>query len=207
MVTTSKAVAPADLLALLQQRRSTRAFADRAVERADIEALVEAARWAPSPTNRQPWKFVSITSEAIKLQMCDAVTVACQQLLQQTIGEDAQALEDYLRNFVFFSKAPVLFAMLLRRTKNRLDEGSDMQGESGLLAMGAAMQNLLLAAEANGMAACPMSGPMIARPALEEILKVRDPWQLKVLIPVGWPTELTAPPPERKRLDLVWQEL
>ncbi len=43
---------------LLQQRWSPRAFAPRAVERAKLLSLLEAARWAPSGSNRQPWAFV-----------------------------------------------------------------------------------------------------------------------------------------------------
>lgn len=44
--------------ALLSQRWSPRAFADRRVEPARLVALLEAARWAPSSYNEQPWHFI-----------------------------------------------------------------------------------------------------------------------------------------------------
>ncbi len=44
--------------ALLSQRWSPRAFADRPVEPAKLVALLEAARWAPSSYNEQPWHFI-----------------------------------------------------------------------------------------------------------------------------------------------------
>ena len=46
------------LLGLMRSRRSIRSFADRAVGRADLTRVLEAARWAPSNHNRQPWKFI-----------------------------------------------------------------------------------------------------------------------------------------------------
>lgn len=43
---------------LIQRRWSPRAFADRPVEEADLRSLFEAARWAPSSSNEQPWRFI-----------------------------------------------------------------------------------------------------------------------------------------------------
>lgn len=194
-----------ELLTLIKGRRSVRAFSDRPLEREDLESLIEAARWAPSPTNRQPWKFLTVTSPALMARMRERVAAQGQELLKLA-GEDAPALDDYLKNFVFFSEAPLVIALLLRRTRSRLGEESNLEADSGLLALGAAMQNVLLAAAAAGMAACPMTGPLIARQALEDALEIKDPWQLKALIPVGWPSEEIPSPPERKRPDLVWQE-
>lgn len=196
----------ADLLTLIKERRSARAFSERPVEREELELLIDAARWAPSPTNRQPWKFLTIASPTLKALMRESVAAQGQELLKLA-GEDAPALDDYLKNFVFFSEAPVVIALLLRRTRSRLGEDSSIEADSGLLALGAAMQNVLLAAAAAGMAACPMTGPLIARQELEDVLEIKDPWQLKALIPVGWPSEEIPSPPERKRPDLVWQEV
>jgi len=41
----------------IQNRRSTRAFSDKEVTREMIDLLFEAARWAPSAMNEQPWKY------------------------------------------------------------------------------------------------------------------------------------------------------
>jgi nitroreductase len=52
--------APADhpIHDLIRERWSPRAFDDRPVPRADLLSLLEAARWAPSSGNEQPWRFV-----------------------------------------------------------------------------------------------------------------------------------------------------
>lgn len=46
---------------LLRRRWSPRAFADQPVEREKIQSLLEAARWAPSCFNEQPWVFILAT--------------------------------------------------------------------------------------------------------------------------------------------------
>lgn len=48
---------------LLSKRWSPRAFADRPVERDKLLRLLEAARWAPSSNNEQPWHFIVATRE------------------------------------------------------------------------------------------------------------------------------------------------
>ncbi len=48
---------------LLQQRWSPRAFSDRIVEKEKLLALLEAARWAPSSFNAQPWVFIVATKD------------------------------------------------------------------------------------------------------------------------------------------------
>jgi nitroreductase len=51
----------APLLETIQKRRSSRAYADRAIEMEKIRSLFEAARWAPSSVNEQPWVYIYAT--------------------------------------------------------------------------------------------------------------------------------------------------
>jgi len=59
---------------LLRQRWSPRAFAEKVVETDTLRSLFEAARWAPSSDNEQPWQFVAATkhnpSEYDRLFQC-----------------------------------------------------------------------------------------------------------------------------------------
>jgi len=48
---------------LLQRRWSPRAFAERSIENEKMRSLFEAARWAPSSSNEQPWRFLAATKE------------------------------------------------------------------------------------------------------------------------------------------------
>jgi len=56
---------PKHLLDLIKQRRSIRAFLDKPVPENEIEMILEAGRWAPSASNRQPWNFILIKNKNI----------------------------------------------------------------------------------------------------------------------------------------------
>src|SRR5258706_2836132 len=50
-----------DVLDLIKSRRSRRAFSERIIEPEKIKSLFEAARWAPSSLNEQPWIYIYAT--------------------------------------------------------------------------------------------------------------------------------------------------
>lgn len=208
--TTTPEVDREAILDFIRSRRSTRSFDPTPLALEEIAQLIDIGRMAPSPSNRQPWKFISIADQGVKDAMREEVTRACQRLLEKQAGPEARAIEDYLKNFVYFSQAPVVIAVLIRRTNNRLAEAeaSAIEIEGAHLAAGAAMQNILLAAVAMGLVACAMSGPMIARDELSAILGIEEPWTLMALIPVGRPgPDQPTSVPERKRLDLIWKHI
>jgi len=62
-----------ELLALLKERRSIRAFTDEPVPDEAVEKILEAARWAPSGANSQPWEFIVIREQTTKDRMAAIV--------------------------------------------------------------------------------------------------------------------------------------
>lgn len=192
------------LLELLQTRRSIRRFEDRAVARRDLNKLLEAARWAPSNHNRQPWKFLVIedrerireTAEQVRLGMEAKVTA-----LPELAAVHAAGL---VGHGTFFSAAPVLIVALHKlpiAAAAALWETTPhpelVSGEPLSVAM--AMQNLMLAAHALGLGTCVMTAPLLAD-HLAEALQVPSGFAITALIAVGHPDE-TAPPPRRKTLE------
>jgi len=53
-------IEPDVLLNFLKSRRSIRNFQDKTISEKEINMILEAGRWAPSASNRQPWKFIVI---------------------------------------------------------------------------------------------------------------------------------------------------
>jgi nitroreductase len=62
-MTAKPAPTDVDIHELIAGRWSPRAFADKPVERAQLHRLLEAARWAPSSNNMQPWRFIAFDRE------------------------------------------------------------------------------------------------------------------------------------------------
>src|ERR1035437_6892819 len=98
-LTTPKLLDQSQFLDLVRLRRSTRSFSSKPVSEDEVAALIEAARWAPSPSNRQPWKFLSIAARPCIDALRTEVEAGCQILLQKRAGQDARAVEEYLQNF------------------------------------------------------------------------------------------------------------
>ncbi len=88
-----------NILDILSERYSPRAFSERDVTDAELELLLEAARWAPSSMNEQPWRF----------------------LVVRRMGVGHAALLECLNpsNRRWADKAPVLIAVLAKRTLTR----------------------------------------------------------------------------------------
>ena len=77
----------------MTQRRSHRgAFEERAIDAEDLEKLIEAARWAPSPFNVQPWELVIIQEAEGKTALADLTARA---IVEQF--KDAKFLDDNSR--------------------------------------------------------------------------------------------------------------
>ena len=60
-----------DVLNLLKSRRSIRKYKDKPVEEEKIQKCLEAARWAPSASNKQPWEFLIVTDEATRIKLSE----------------------------------------------------------------------------------------------------------------------------------------
>ncbi|MBK1783200.1 nitroreductase family protein [Prauserella cavernicola] len=54
---------------LITSLRATRFFLDRPVEEAELDAIVDVARWTGSARNRQPWRFVAVTDGAVRAEL------------------------------------------------------------------------------------------------------------------------------------------
>lgn len=64
-----------DVLRAIKQRASTRAFLDKPVERRIVHAILDAARWAPSGVNTQPWEVAAVTGDT-KRRIGEAILTA-----------------------------------------------------------------------------------------------------------------------------------
>ncbi|MCE7740501.1 MAG: nitroreductase family protein [Candidatus Heimdallarchaeota archaeon] len=60
-----------DALELLKSRRSIRKYKNQPVEEEKIQKCLEAAQWAPSASNKQPWEFLIVTEERIRQKLSE----------------------------------------------------------------------------------------------------------------------------------------
>ncbi|MFW9830991.1 MAG: nitroreductase family protein [Candidatus Thorarchaeota archaeon] len=58
-----------DLLEIIKDRRSIRQYLSREIEQEKLEKILEAAQWAPSASNRQPWHFIVVQNSKTRHQL------------------------------------------------------------------------------------------------------------------------------------------
>ncbi|MCX8193033.1 MAG: nitroreductase family protein [Nitrososphaeria archaeon] len=91
------------ILEIIRERRSIREFRDEEIPVEDLKLLIEAARWAPSGSNLQPWKFVIVTDKrlvkAIKLISPGmfgeppALIIICHDLSRAELSRELQLID------------------------------------------------------------------------------------------------------------------
>ncbi|MBA7466374.1 Albonoursin synthase [subsurface metagenome] len=63
-----------DILELIKTRRSIRKYKLDPIPEKEINKILEAGRWAPSASNRQPWSFIVLRSEETKRKLAETLT-------------------------------------------------------------------------------------------------------------------------------------
>jgi F420 biosynthesis protein FbiB-like protein len=183
---------------LLLARRMTRRFKPDALPPGALEQILDAATRAPSPHNRQPWRFVVISGEA-RATLADAMGA---RLIADLIADGVlaeTAISDAARSRERITTAPT--AVLVCMTTVDLDRYPDPRRESAERwmagqAVAAAVNNMILQAAEIGIGACWMCAPLFCPGAVREALDLPADWEPQALIPLGYPA---APGRDRPR--------
>lgn len=182
----------AELLDFMRGRRSLRRFHDLAVPRECIEQLLEAAVWAPSAHNRQPWRFVIIEKAATKERLAREMGAALRHDLEAD-GAPGHVIDaDVGRSYARITSAPLLImiCMSLSDMDVYADEGRNSH-ERVMAQQSTAMagQNMLLMAEKLGLGACWMCAPLFCQPLVAAVLELPADWLPQGMITVGYPAQ------------------
>ena len=181
-----------ELLELIRTRRSIRRYEARAVSPALVDQLLEAATWAPSAHNRQPWRFVVIANDGPKRELAAAMGARLRQDLTADGAPPEVIARDAERSYARITAAPLLILVCL--TMEDMDAYPDARratNESIMAMQSAAMagQNLLLAAHALGLGACWLCAPLFCPDVVRRTLTLPGDWQPQGLITIGYPAE------------------
>jgi nitroreductase len=195
------------LLSLIRSRRSIRRFAHRPVSRDVIERLLEAARWAPSNHNRQPWRFLVIEQSERIAALADCVKQHLPGRLTALPAVASAYAHEFAHHATSFAGAPVLLVACHQRpvsVSGALLDGlrhpTLVSGEPLSVAM--AVQNLLLAAHSLGLGACVLTAPLLVGDALAPLLRVPAGFDVTCCVALGYSDESPAAP-RRKSLELI----
>jgi F420 biosynthesis protein FbiB-like protein len=176
--------------AFLEARRSIRAFLPEPVSRDTLDALVEAACLAPAPHHSRPWRFVVVNNDEAKRALARGMGERWRRDLRADGVSDARVDELVDASHRKITGAPALVLGCL--TWDGLDRYPDetrQRAEWGmaLLSLGAAVENLMLAAADRDLASCWIAAPIFCPAEARDALALPQEWMPHAMVMVGVP--------------------
>jgi len=194
-----------ELSQAIRGRRTVRRFLRRPVEKELLERILEAATWAPSAHNAQPWRFYVLTDPDVKKRLAEEMAEAWGRDLER----DGVPLEERRsltsESVERITEAPVaVVACMTMRDMDRYPDERRMMAERTMAVQSvtAAVQNMLLAAHGLGLGACWMCAPLFCPDVVRRVLGMPEDVEPQALILLGYPAE-EPEPPKRKPLSEV----
>jgi len=178
-----------DFFEVVRQQRACRTFRPDAVADDLVEQVLEAATFAPSAENSQPWVFVVVRDDGLRARIGDLTRRAWRggarshsesRLSPQLLADVDRGAEGDV------SAAPVLVVVCgdAQRTHEAAIPASIFP----------AVQNLLLAADAVGLGAALTTLPTALAVELRELLALPDHVRPLAVVPLGHPARALGPP-------------
>ncbi|KYK28741.1 MAG: nitroreductase family protein [Theionarchaea archaeon] len=156
---------------VIKQRRSVRQFTDKEVPKDILKEILEAGRWAPSPVNSQPWRFIIIRDK-----------------------EKLNRISQYARYSPYLKDVPMSIAIVVSPMK-AYDWYDELQENK--FAAACAAQNMMLRAWDLGIGSCWVS---VDREEVADLLEVPDELFLLCVIALGYPKDTPPEPKEGQRI-------
>jgi len=177
-----------NLLQIVRHRRSVRVYKSGKLSEAQLETILEAARWAPSGANTQPWEFV-ITRDRNKMTKVREIYSA---EWRQRKREDPVHYKGLKKDYVGDVSVLVLVCGDARTKQVYLTTRQAADREKLFQASIAnAVQQMMLAAAAMNLGTVWVSVREEVEPGLRALFKVPDSLRLLWVVPIGharsWP--------------------
>ena len=166
-----------DVIEAIKARRSVRSYQDKPVEPDKLEQILEAARLAPSASNRQDWKFIVVQDAGTR-----------------------QALVKACHDQAFIAQAPVVIAACSTNPTRVMASGQS----AGAVDLAIAVDHMTLAAVELGLGTCWIGA--FDAPAVAKILSVPADAAVVHVLPLGYPAKSSEPRPRKSADEIIRQE-
>jgi nitroreductase len=173
----------------IKSRRAIRSFEDKPVPESAIQTLLEAATYAPSAINIQPWKFTIVTNKEEMKRLSDIAKPALIRSLPDVGDEGLVGLKKRLSDpqYNIFYNAPLLIFV------------SGAKSTYAVYDCSMAAQNMMLVAYSLGIGSCWIGTavPTANNPKVKANLGVPDDHEVHAAIIFGYPKGVPKTPLKR----------
>ncbi|HIW62996.1 MAG TPA: coenzyme F420-0:L-glutamate ligase [Candidatus Stackebrandtia excrementipullorum] len=180
-------------------RRTVREFTSAPVDRTAIERAVAAAITAPAPHHSTPWRFVHVTARRTSLlsRMREAwiADLTADGLSQPAVDRRIS------RGDVLWHATEIVVPVLVTDAEHSYPDSRRRGAERTMftVAMGAGVQNLLVALSTEGLGACWVSSTMFCPDVVRDVLDLSSDWHPMGAVAIGHPA---VQPPPRSEPDI-----
>jgi nitroreductase len=191
------------LLGVIRKRRSVRVYKTGTVSGEQLQAILEAARWAPSGANTQPWELV-VTRDRKKMKRIREIY---DNEWRQRKREDPVNYKGLKKDYVGDVSAIVLVCgdprtkMVYLTTRQQADREKLFQAS-----IANAVQQMMLVAASMNLGTVWVSVREEVEPELRELFQVPEPLRLLWVVPVGHASSWPKAKPRRKISDFTHME-
>jgi coenzyme F420-0:L-glutamate ligase / coenzyme F420-1:gamma-L-glutamate ligase len=185
---------------VLTARRTVREFTAAPVSPAAVRRAIAAAVTAPAPHHSEPWRFAVLESQQARTRLLDDMLAAWKADLAAD-GFSAEQIARRVRRGEPLRKAPLIIVpCLVSDAAHSYPDARRNASERAmfLVAMGAAIENLLVALAVEGLGSCWISSTLFCRDVTAGALGLPAGWEPMGAVGVGHPA---APAPDRPERD------
>jgi len=177
---------------LIKSRRSIRAYKNQEIPRETLERILEAGMWSASGKNLQNWKFFVLQGKKRDeyLSFSQKSWLSIKDILEKRLKP---SLYQFTERFFFtMGGAPVIILAFAR-----INDQDHPQTQVGNVYL--AVENMVLAAQSEGLGTCIMGSPLEVEKDIREFLGVEDQKDLRLVcgLTLGYPDH-TPPAPARQ---------
>ena len=184
---------------VLAERRTVRDFTAEPVSPDAVRRAIAAAVTAPAPHHSEPWRFAIVVSERAKTALLDDMLAAWTADLRQD-GFSAEQIARRVRRGEPLRRAPLIIVPCLASDAAHAypdQRRAAAERTMFVVAMGAAVQNLLVALAVEGLGSCWVSSTLFCQPVAAQSLGLPPGWEPMGAIGVGHPASTPPPRPPR----------
>jgi F420 biosynthesis protein FbiB-like protein len=194
------------LAEVIRKRRSVRRFRLGTVPREVIERLIDAARWAPSAHNAQPWRFVVLEDRQRRKRLAHEMAVRFEQDLRADGMQPAEARARASRAEGRLAEAPAAILVCVSPEDAQTYPDAVRAEAERMMAVQStalAVENLLLTAHAEGLGGCWLCSPLFCPEIVRHELSLPEGWQPQAFVLLGTPENIPSAPSRRPVSDLL----
>lgn len=184
-----------EIISNIKNRRSVRFFSDEKISSEILEQIISAGNSAPSGANLQPWRFIVVKKEELKLKMAEHAKPIYKNILNQMgdgLKEIRKPIDELHKDSIYYSADTIIFVV----GKKIMSYAKDCP---------MVCQNIMLAARSFNIGSCWVEfGNMCLDDEIKTVLGIQEDEEIFGPIVLGYPKDGFPDSVSKKDPDITW---